>query len=262
MNNVSPIFKVMKFLVVSCFVFTFTIFTTHSQNMPDMKMKTAAISQKDSMNMQNKMMLPMAFYTHMGIPLAVGTYSLRLGATPTQFEGKTNTQFDFQFETGLSKTVGLFLGGNGLFDDPTLEAMVQFLVWKSKNGMNGISPIIEFEFPMGEEATRSVYTLVGYAATFSNSNIAFNQVLHYSPLEDLAEGSASLVIKASKRIFLVPEISGVAQKGSRPILNLLLGVKVKLNKTFFLGVAYQLPITGNRDYSSRYILQPNMLLQK
>ena len=178
MNNVSPIFKVMKFLVVSCFVFTFTIFTTHSQNMPDMKMKTAAISQKDSMNMQNKMMLPMAFYTHMGIPLAVGTYSLRLGATPTQFEGKTNTQFDFQFETGLSKTVGLFLGGNGLFDDPTLEAMVQFLVWKSKNGMNGISPIIEFEFPMGEEATRSVYTLVGYAATFSNSNIAFNQVLH------------------------------------------------------------------------------------
>lgn len=81
-----------------------------------MKMKTAAISQKDSMNMQNKMMLPMAFYTHKGIPLVVGTHSLRLDATPTQNEGKTNTQFDFQFETGLSKTVGLFLGGNGLFD--------------------------------------------------------------------------------------------------------------------------------------------------
>ena len=227
-----------------------------------MKMKPAAISQQDSMNMQNKMMLPMAFYTHMGIPLAVGTYSVRLGATPTQFEGKTNTQFDFQFETGLSKTVGLFLGGNGLFDDPTLEAMVQFLVWKSKNGMNGISPIIEFEFPMGEEAKRSVYTLVGYAVTFSKSNIAFNQVLHYSPLEDLVEGSASLVIKASKRIFLVPEVSGIAQKGSRPISNLLLGVKVKLNKTFFLGIAYQLPLTENRDYSSRYVFQPNMLLQK
>lgn len=262
MNNVSSISRVMKFFLVSCIVFIISIFSAFSQDMPKMKMKPAAISQQDSMNMQNKMMLPMAFYTHMGIPLAVGTYSVRLGATPTQFEGKTNTQFDFQFETGLSKTVGLFLGGNGLFDDPTLEAMVQFLVWKSKNGMNGISPIIEFEFPMGEEAKRSVYTLVGYAVTFSKSNIAFNQVLHYSPLEDLVEGSASLVIKASKRIFLVPEVSGVAQKGSRPISNLLLGVKVKLNKTFFLGIAYQLPLTENRDYSSRYVFQPNMLLQK
>lgn len=128
--------------------------------------------------------------------------------------------------------------------------------------MNGISPIIEFEFPMGNKAMRNVYTLVGYAVTLSNSHVAFSQVLHYSPLEDLAEGSASLVIKASKRIFLVPELSGVVQKSSRPIFDLLLGVKVKLNKTFVLGVAYQLPLTENRDFSSRYVFQPNMLLQK
>jgi len=198
----------------------------------------------------------------MGIPLNVGTYGLRVAALPTNNNGKTNTEFDFQFETGLSKTVGLFIGGEGLFKDPTLETMVQFLVLKSKDGMSGLSPIIEFEFPLGKEATRRVYTLVGFASTISNSHLAINQVLHYSPLEDLEEGSISGVIKVSERIFLVTEIGGVIQKGEHPIFNLLGGVKVKLNKNFFLGFAYQLPLTSNRDYSSRYVFQPNMMLQK
>ncbi len=152
------------------------IFAAYSQQMPKMNMDTLAMDQRD---MQNQMMLPMAFFTHMGIPLNVGTYGLRVAALKTESEDKTNTEFrrrshteyNFQLETGLSKTVGLFIGGAGLFDDPTLEAMVQFLVWKSKNGMNGISPIVEFEFPLGKEATRNVYTLVGFSSTFSNSHL-------------------------------------------------------------------------------------------
>lgn len=68
----------------------------------------------------------------MSMPLNVGTYGLRLAALQTQNGWKTNTQFNFQFETGLSKTVGLFLAGEELFYDTTLEAMVQFLVLKKK----------------------------------------------------------------------------------------------------------------------------------
>ena len=211
---------------------------------------------------QHQMMLPMPFFTHMGIPYNVGTYGLRVAALPTRIDGKTTTEFNFQFETGLSKTVGLFIGAEGLFDNTTLEAMFQFLVWKSKNGMNGISPIIEFEFPLGKNATRNVYTLVGFASTFSNSHLAVNQVLHYSPLEDLAEGSTSLLVKVSKRIFLVSEISGVIEKNENPVFNLLAGVKFQLTKNLLLGIAYQLPLTTNRDYSSRYVLQPNMIFQK
>ena len=227
-----------------------------------MNMDTIADKQKDINDMKNMEMLPMPFFTHMGIPYDVGTYGLRIAALGTKNEGKTSAEFNFQFETGLSKTVGLFLGGEGLFDNATLEAMVQFLVWKSKNGMNGISPIIEFEFPPGRDATRKVYTLVGFATTFSNSHVAFNQVLHYSPIEELEEGSASLVFKVSERIFLVSEISGVTQKGESPIFNMLAGVKVKLTKNFLLGFAYQLPLTANRDYSSRYVFQPNMVWKK
>ncbi len=221
------------------------------------KMDTSAMA-----DMQSQMMLPMAFFTHMGMPLDVGSYSLRAAVLPTRNDGETKTEFNFQLETGLSKTIGLFLGGEGLFDDPTLEAMFNFLAWKSKDGMSGFSPLIEFEFPLGKEATRSVYTLVGFATTLSNSKLAFHQVLHYSPLEDLAEGSASLVIKASKRLFFVPEISGVFEQGARPISNLLLGVKVKLNNNFMLGLAYQLPITTSRDYDSQFVLQPNILYYK
>lgn len=128
--------------------------------------------------------------------------------------------------------------------------------------MNGISPIIEFEFPLGKEATRKVYTLVGFATTFSNSHVAFNQVLHYSPIENLEEGSAALVFKISKKIFLVSEFSGVTQKGESPIFNILGGVKVKLSKNILLGFGYQLPLTKNRDYASRYIFQPNIMFQK
>ena len=261
-KKLKPIHSFIKISLFSLIVFVFCMVSAYAQQMPKMKADTSVSKQKDMKVMQDQMMLPMAFFTHMGIPLNVGTYGLRVAALATRNEGKTNTEFNFQFETGLSKTVGLFLGGEGLFDDATLEAMVQFLVWKSKNGMNGFSPLIEFEFPLGKEAKRTVYTLVGFATTFSNSNVAFNQVLHYSPLEDLAEGSVSFVIKVSKRIFLVSEMSGVTEKGERPIFNLLAGVKLKINKNFLLGFAYQLPITNNRDYSSRYVFQPNIMLYK
>lgn len=233
-----------------------------AQPMGKMDMDTSSMTQKYMPDMQNQMMLPMSFFTHMGMPLQVGTYGIRIAAVSSQNEGKSNIEYNFQLETGLSKTVGLFIGGEGLFDDPTLEAMVQFLVLKSKDGMSGFSPLIEFEFPLGKEAHRSVYTLVGFATTLSSSDLAFNQVLHYSPLEDLVEGSASFVFKLSEQIFLVSEISGVGQSGERPILNLLGGVKVKLMENFFLGAALQFPLTNNREYSSRYVFQPNIMLHE
>jgi hypothetical protein len=233
--------------------------------MPKMNMDTVVIKKemkpmnKEQMKeMKTPMMLPMPFFTHMAMPLEVGSFNLRAAVLPTRIDGNTNTEFNVQFTTGLSKTVGLFLGAEGTFKEPTLEAMFQFLVWKSENGMNAFSPIIEFEFPLGKEAERDVYTLVGFATTFSNSHVAFNQVLHYSPLEDLAEGSVSLVAKISNRIFFVTEISGVTQKGARPIFNLLGGIKINLIRNFMIGIGYQHPVTANREFTSQYIIQPDI----
>lgn len=260
------IIKHSQLIILICLIVVspagFSAFGQEMKGMKGMNKDTSAVKQEDMKNMQDQMMLPMAFFTHMGVPFDVGTYSLRVAALLNEFHGIATIDADFQFETGLSKTVGLFIGGEKLFDDPNLETMFQFLVYKSKDGMSGISPIIEFEFHLGDEAPRLFYTLVGIAGTYSNSRLACNQVLHYSPLEDLVEGSASIVIKVSERIFLVSEISGVVGKGLRPVFNLLGGVKVKLNKNFLLGFACQFPLTENRDYSSQYVFQPNVLLRK
>lgn len=234
----------------------------YSQGMPGMNKDTSVVKKKAMKEMQDQMMLPMPFFTHMAMPLEVRSFNLRAALLPTTSDGKTSTEFNVQFTTGLSKTVGLFLGAAGAFDGPTLEAMFQFLVWKSKNGMNAFSPIIEFEFPLAKDAKRKVYTLVGFATTISNAKIAFNQVIHYSPLEDLAEGSVSLVAKASNRIFLVAEISGVTQKGEGPIFNILGGIKLKLNQHFMIGIGYQLPVTTNREFLSQYIFQPDISWKK
>ena len=261
-KNINSISRFIKMTLVFFVVSGLYIIPAYSQQMPGMKMDTTRVKDKAMKDMQEKMMLPMAFFTHMGMPLSVGTFGIRVASLITQNEEGTKTEFNFQFETGLSKTVGLFVGGEKLFSDATLEAMVQFLVLKSKNGMNGFSPLIEFEFPLGREAKRRVYTLVGFASTISNSHIAFNQVIHYSPLEDLVEGSASFVIKISRQIFIVSEISGVTEKGEPPIFNLLAGIKVKVARNFLLGFAYQFPLTSNRDYTSQYVFQPNLMLYK
>ena len=251
----------LKYSTIFLFVLSFTIFSAYSLEMGKMNMDTLISKQKE-MVMKSETMLPMPFSTHMGIPLNVGTYNLRLAALPTRDAGNTVMQYNFQFETGLSRTIGLFIGGEGLFNNTTLEAMFQFLAWKSKNEMNGASAIVEFEFPLGPDAAERVYTLVGFSSTFSNTHLAFNQVLHYSPIENLGEGSVSVLYKASKRIFLISELSGVVQKGELPILNLLGGVKVRVNNFLLLGVGYRAPITTNRDFSSQYIIQSDMQWRK
>lgn len=257
-KNISSSRRFRKFSLSSFIIFGFSIFSANSQQMQGMNKDTTVVKKNDMKEMQDQMMLPMPFFTHMAMPLETGNFNLRAALLPTRVDGKTTTEFNLQFTTGLSKSVGLFLGAEGAFDHPTLEAMFQFLVWKSKNGMNAFSPIIEFEFPLAKDAERKVYTLVGFATTISNSRIAFNQVLHYSPLEDLAEGSVSLVAKVSNHLFLVAEISGVTQTGEGPIFNLLGGVKIKLNKNFMIGIGYQHPLTSNREFSSQYIIQPDI----
>lgn len=250
-------------VVVCCIVMACLIsLSAFAQQRSKMNMDVAGSVPQQMQNADMQTMLPMPFFTHMGLPFAIGTYGVRIAVLPTQIDGAIKTAFNFQCETGLSKTVGLFLGGDGLFDAPTLEAMFQFLALKSNDGMSGFSPIIEFEFPTMKDAPRRLYTLVGIATTISSSTLACNQVLHYSPLEDLGEGSVSLLLKASQRIFLISEISGVVEQSAGPIFNLLVGVKIKIAENVFVGFAYQLPLTENRDFSSRYVFQPNVIIQQ
>jgi hypothetical protein len=75
--------RVATFSLSSIIVFSLSIFSGYSQQMPKMYMDTSVIKQKDMKDTQNMKILPMPFFTHMGIPFDVGTYNLRVAAVPT-----------------------------------------------------------------------------------------------------------------------------------------------------------------------------------
>jgi hypothetical protein len=198
------------------------------------------------------------FFTHMGMPEAVGVYSLRLGGLVTRAEGNNDGDFAFHFETGLTKFIGVHLRNDGVLNTQHTEAMFQFAAVRSEDGMRGFAPIIEFEFPTHSGGDQHINTLVGFSTALANSNAAFNQVVHYDPRADMVEGSAAFVLKLGTRLFPVVEISGEGMPGERPIINLLGGMKVRVKESLLLGIALQAPVTGHKDFSWQVVFQPDI----
>ncbi len=197
------------------------------------------------------------FFTHMGMPDPVGNYSLRVPLTATEVDGKTQADFAFHFETGLSKTIGLHIRNDRFLNDTHSEIMFQFVAIKSKNGMSGFCPIIEFEVPT-HKGVKRINTLVGFTTAFVRPSFSFNQVLHYGPAEDNLEGSAAVVYRISNGVFFVVEILGEKVPSESAALNMLGGVKVSVGKYLTLGIGYRLPVTDNRSFSSQYVFSPDV----
>lgn len=198
------------------------------------------------------------FFTHMGVPEAVGVFNLRLAGLATRADGHTDGDFAFHFETGLTKYIGLHVRNDSFLDRTRSEVMFQFAAIRSKNGMSGFSPIIEFEIPTRRGGGSRINTLVGFSTALANSRASFNQVIHYNPREDSVDSSASFVLRVGKRFFPVVEILGEAARGERPIINLLGGFKVRVNESLHLGFAFQAPVTSRKDFSSQMVFQPDI----
>lgn len=201
--------------------------------------------------------LPHPFFTHMGLPEGVGNFNLRLLGLATRADGKTDGDFAFHFETGLTKTIGLHIRNDRFLNNEKTEAMFQFAAYVSKDGMSGFAPIIEFEFPTHTGASR-ISTLVGFTSSLGAKDWAFNQVLHYDPREDMGDASAALVFKVGRSVFPVLELLGEGGKGQSPVINGLAGVKVRLSDWLIGGVAIQLPMTNTRNLSSQFALGPDI----
>ena len=123
--------------------------------------------------------------------------------------------------------------------------------------MSGFSPLFEMEIPTHE----GIYSQVGFSTTLANSHVAFHQVIHYGLREKNFEGSVALVLKVSKNIFLIAESLGEKKLNEQFIATMIGGVKFRLNNNLLLAFGVQLPITQNRDYSSQFILQPDLELR-
>ena len=260
-KNINSILGFLHFSLPLLIVFSITTFSLYSQQMPKMNTDSVKntypnVSDK-KIEMSDDEEIAHPFFTHMGMPEAVGTYSLRLAALATRMDGKTKGDFAFHFETGLSKFVGLHIRNDRFLDNTHTEIMFQFAVIRSKDGMSGFSPIIEFELPTKKGASR-INTLVGFSTAFVRSRFAFNQVLHYNPREDMVDGSAGLVYKLNSKVFFVVEVLGEKMPDNQAIINLLGGVKVRVHKNLLLGIGYQQPVTTNKEFSSQTIFQPDM----
>ena len=255
MKNILSFFRRFKPPPLICFVaLLLCSYSAHSQQMTTMNNDSSSV-KKQSMNVEEEIAHP--FFTHMGMPEAVGTYSLRTAAVLTQMDGKSKADFAFHFETGLSKFVGLHIRNDRFLDNSHSEIMFQFAVIRSNDGMSGFSPLIEFEIPTKKGASR-INTLVGFSSAIVRSRFSINQVVHYNPREDMLDGSVALVYKVSKRVFLVVEMLGNKMQNETAIINMMAGIKVKVYKNFVLGFGYQQPVSNNKDFSSQFVLQPDM----
>ncbi|ODT04519.1 MAG: hypothetical protein ABS52_04510 [Gemmatimonadetes bacterium SCN 70-22] len=202
--------------------------------------------------------LPHPFFTHMGIPEGRGVWNLRTAGLATREEGRTNGDFAFHLETGLSERIGLHVRNDRYLDVPQTEMMFQFAAIMSENGMSGFAPIIEFEIPTRAEGGDRVGTLVGFTTALANERAAFNQVVHYDPREDMVDASVAFVVGLRERVFPVVEVLGEGGTGVRPVVNVLAGLKVRVREGIVFGLAYQLPVTSNKEFSSQLVGMPEL----
>lgn len=207
--------------------------------------------------------IPHPFFTHEGLPDEVGTFMLRTSAVVLRIDGQTKGDFAFHLETGLTKRLGIHIRNDRILNSDHTEVMFQYAAVKSKNGKNGISPIFEFEFPTRHGAGSRVNVLVGFSTKFSNSKAAFNTVIHYDPRAKVVESNMALVFKAAKRIYPVFEVLAEGGRGMSPLISLVGGFKVRMNKSWLIGFGFQAPVTHNKDFSSEGIFQSeNMFMRK
>jgi len=194
------------------------------------------------------------FFTHMGMPDAVGHYALRLSGVATREEGHTHGDVGFHLETGLSERIGLHIRNDRVSNNAHTEIMSQYAAIRSRDGMSGFSPFVELEIPTHEDE-RHTYGLVGFSTMWSTHGFELNQSLEYSPEEEALEGSFSMVGKVSQRLFPVVEFILAAAKGATPQNSMIGGLKYRINRNTVFGIGYQVPVTESKEFTHQVLLQ-------
>jgi hypothetical protein len=217
-------------------------------------MKSAEPNQA-KMNMdEGEMDMVHPFFTHMGMPEAVGHSALRLSGVSTREEGDTRGDFGFHLETGLADRIGLHIRNDRVVNNAHTEIMLQYAAIRSQDGMSGFSPFVELEVPTREDQQHA-YGLFGFSTMWTTHGLELNQSLEYSPAENALEGSFSMVGKVGQRLFPVVEFIFTAAEGAPPQDSMIGGLKYRINKYTAFGIGYQFPVTVAREFNHQVLLQ-------
>ena len=201
------------------------------------------------------------FFTHEGLPDAVGSYSVRLSGLATRADGKTDGDFAFHLETGLTDRLGLHIRSDQFLMERRSEVMLQYALLKSADGESGFAPLVELEFPTRSGGGKA-RVVVGFTSKLARDKFALNQVVHYNLSEKMFDASVGLVLRASDRVYPVVELLGEGGVGRPTIINALAGVKFRVRGSTLIGVAYKRPITSAREISSQFVLQLEFMAGK
>jgi len=197
------------------------------------------------------------FFTHMGLPDAVGHGDLRLSGVATREEEHTREDFGFHLETGLADRLGLHIRNDRISNNTHTEIMLQYAAIKSRDGMSGFSPFIEAEIPTHKDE-RHTYGLFGFSTMWSTHILEFNQSLEYSPREEALEGSLAMVGKVGQRFFPVVEFILAAANGEKPQNSMIGGLKYRINKNIVLGIGYRVPVTKVKEFTNQVLIQTDL----
>ncbi len=208
----------------------------------------------DKMQMGEQYEMVMPFFTHMGMPQAFGTHSLSLSGLRTSAGGRSTPDFSFQYMCGLSDRLGVNFRSDEFTTGNEAEVMFQYAAIRSMDGMSGISPMLEIEFPTRRSGS-GVKTVIGFSSALAQKHGTFDGAFHYNLFERKFEGSIAYVCQTMPSFFPIVELIGTAELREMPTLDILAGPKFRTGKNSMVGIAYQTPISSRKDFGSRFILQ-------
>lgn len=198
------------------------------------------------------------FFAHMGMPDGPGEISMRTSAIQDAYDDNVSRDLALHIETGLWNRVGLHLRSDGIKANVHSEIMVQYAVLQNEHADSGISVFTELEFPTNyipEDEDKVVVEIGASGRKIFGKYGIIDAGIHYAPQESMVALEASGVLRLTPTIF--PIIEGQIEKegDEDAMVNLLVGIKMRLKSGAHIGVGIQFPITDARSFDNRAFVQ-------
>ncbi len=220
--------------------------------------------EEGGMAMENEKRMEMAhgfphpFFNHMGIPDMVGMVSARVTGYRQGKDGEESSgDSGFHLEAGIYPRLGLHIRNNEIKQSPRTDVMLMYSVYQDEKGESGISIfggalIPSGTIPKGQDDAIGAFGISGRKAV---GEIAiFDGNIHYMPEMEMTEIGLSGIYKSSASLFPILEMEGKLTEDATMIY-LLPALKFKLKPELFLGVGSQIPLTSDKEFDSRALIQ-------
>ena len=201
---------------------------------------------------------PHPFFNHMGIPDMVGMVSARVTGYRQGKSGEESSgDYGFHLEAGIYPRIGLHIRNNEVKQSPRTDVMLMYSVLQDAEGESGLSVfggalIPSGTIPENQDDAIGAFGLSG-RLMLSDSAI-FDGNIHYMPEMEMTEIGLSGIYKSSSSLFPILELEGKL-KEDETMIYLFPALKFKLRPELFLGVGSQFPLTSDKEFDNRALVQ-------